>query len=87
MSKNNEEMILNLIAIQIIITFPINKRWYSFTEFIIQLNKRVKVTRWSYHNLYYIDYISVMFAILRFLLLKLNERHYICAAEYCQEMN
>ena len=87
MSKNNEEMILNLITIQIIITFLINKRWYYFTEFIIQLNKRVNVTRWSYHNLYYIDYISVMFAILRFLHLKLNERHYICAVEYCQEMN
>ena len=28
-----------------------------------------------------------MFAILRFLHLKLNKRHNICAAEYCQEMN
>ena len=85
MSQDNEEMILKLIAITI--NFLTNKRWYSFTEFIFQLNKWVKVTRRSYHNLYFIDYISFIFAILRFLHLELNERHYICAAEYCQEMN
>ena len=64
MSKDNEEMILKLIAI--IINFLINKHWYYFTEFIFQLSKRVTVTRWSYHNSYSIDYISFMFAILRF---------------------
>ena len=37
--------------------------------------------------MYSIGYVSYMFAILRFLHLKLNKRHYICAAEYCQEMN
>ena len=37
--------------------------------------------------MYSIDYVSFMFAILLFLHLKLNKRHYSYAAEYCQERN
>ena len=37
--------------------------------------------------MYSIDFVYFMFAFLRFLHLKLNKCHYICADEFCQEMN